>query len=122
MSPLDQALSQNTNLVCKIEVDSGDKKVQVTREVDGGLETLNLSLPSVLTCDLRLNQPRFAKLQDIMKARKKTIEKKTPEELGVDISARLETMQVEEPPVRQAGIKVTTVQDLVDKLKKQGML
>jgi electron transfer flavoprotein beta subunit len=106
----------------KIELDSGAKKVVVTREVDGGLETLNLSLPSVLTCDLRLNQPRFAKLQDIMKARKKPIEKKTPEELGVDVAPRLETVQVDEPPVRQAGIKVTTVQDLVDKLKKQGML
>ncbi len=106
----------------QIELDNGAKKVVVTREVDGGLETLNLSLPSVLTCDLRLNQPRFAKLQDIMKARKKPIEKKTPEELGVDVAPRLETVQVEEPPVRQAGIKVTTVQDLVDKLKKQGML
>jgi len=106
----------------KVEVKSEEKKLHVTREVDSGLETLSLSLPSVISADLRLNQPRFAKLQNIMKARKMTIEKFTPEELGVDITPRLKVLSVTDPPTRKAGIKVGSVKELVEKLKKEGVL
>ena len=92
---------------------------KVTREIDGGLETLNIKLPSVITTDLRLNTPRYASLPNIMKAKKKTIDTVTPEELEIDVTNRLSTIKVVEPPTREAGVKVDTVQELVDKLKNE---
>ncbi|HVJ33691.1 MAG TPA: electron transfer flavoprotein subunit beta/FixA family protein [Terriglobia bacterium] len=91
----------------------------VTREVDGGLETITVKLPFVLTTDLRLNEPRYASLPNIMKAKKKPIDTLTPEQLGVDIAPRLKTLKVTEPPKRQAGIKVKSVAELVDKLRNE---
>ena len=96
-----------------------DGKTTVVREVDGGLETVELKLPAVVTTDLRLNEPRYASLPNIMKAKKKPIDEKTPEEFGVDIAPRLKTLSVEEPPKRKAGIKVPDVATLVDKLKTE---
>jgi electron transfer flavoprotein beta subunit len=93
--------------------------IQVTREVDGGLETVALKLPAVVTTDLRLNEPRYASLPNIMKAKKKTIDKLTPAELGVDIAPRLVTLKVEEPPKRSAGVKVKDVAELVEKLRRE---
>ncbi|MDP9126992.1 MAG: electron transfer flavoprotein subunit beta/FixA family protein [Pseudomonadota bacterium] len=101
----------------KVEV-VGDR-VQVTREVDGGLETLDLKVPAVVTTDLRLNEPRYASLPNIMKAKKKPIEMMTPAELGVDFSPRLAVLQVAEPPKRKGGIKVADVAALVDKLRNE---
>ncbi len=97
----------------------GDGNVQVTREIDGGLETVELTLPAVVTSDLRLNEPRYAKLPNIMKAKKKPLETVTPDDLGVDISPRLQTLKVAEPPVRQGGVKVADVDALIDKLKNE---
>ncbi len=94
-----------------------DGAVQVTREVDGGLETLRLQLPAVVTTDLRLNEPRYVTLPNIMKAKKKPLETLTPAALGVDVTPRLRTLKVEEPPRRSAGIKVPDVATLVAKLK-----
>jgi electron transfer flavoprotein beta subunit len=91
--------------------------ISVTREVDGGLETLKLSLPAVVTTDLRLNEPRYVTLPNIMKAKKKPLEVLTPEALGVDVTPRIKTLKVSEPPKRSAGIKVPDVATLVDKLK-----
>jgi electron transfer flavoprotein beta subunit len=96
-----------------------DGRAQVTREVDGGLETVSIRLPAVVTTDLRLNEPRYVTLPNIMKAKKKTLDVLKPAELGVDVSPRLKTLKVEEPPVRKAGIKVADVQALVDKLKNE---
>ncbi|WP_341915233.1 electron transfer flavoprotein subunit beta/FixA family protein [Ferrovibrio terrae] len=96
-----------------------DGKTTVVREVDGGLETVELKLPAVVTTDLRLNEPRYASLPNIMKAKKKPIEEKTPEDFGVDIAPRLKTLSVEEPPKRKAGIKVPDVATLVQKLKTE---
>jgi len=101
----------------KIEV--GASTVTVTREIDGGLETVALKLPTLITSDLRLNEPRFVKLPNIMKAKKKPLEVLKPADLGVDIAPRLITLKVQEPPKRQAGIKVDTVATLVDKLHKE---
>ncbi|MDS4027152.1 MAG: electron transfer flavoprotein subunit beta/FixA family protein [Candidatus Contendobacter sp.] len=101
----------------KIEVGAG--AVTVTREIDGGLETVALKLPTLITSDLRLNEPRFVKLPNIMKAKKKPLEVLKPADLGVDIAPRLITLKVQEPPKRQAGIKVDTVATLVDKLHKE---
>jgi len=97
----------------------GDNKAQVTREVDGGLETVEIRLPAVITTDLRLNEPRYASLPNIMKAKKKLIEAKTPEALGVDPTPRLKTLKVDEPPRRQGGRKVGSVAELVDKLMNE---
>ena len=96
----------------------GDRLL-VTREVDGGLETINLKLPAVVTTDLRLNEPRYASLPNIMKAKKKPIEQLTPEALGVDVTPRLVTLKVEEPSKRQGGRKVASVAELVDKLRNE---
>jgi len=96
-----------------------DGKATVTREVDGGLETIALSLPAVITTDLRLNEPRYVTLPNIMKAKKKTIDVVKPEDLGVDITPRLKTLKVEDPPKRSAGILVADVAALVDKLKNE---
>ena len=93
--------------------------VEVTREIDGGLERVALSLPAVVTTDLRLNEPRYASLPNIMKAKKKPIDSLTPADLGVDPAPRLVTVKVEEPPVRKAGIKVGSVAELVSKLKTE---
>ena len=101
----------------KVEV-AGDK-VSVTREVDGGLEALSLSLPAVITSDLRLNEPRYVTLPNIMKAKKKQLDTVKPEDLGVDVKPRLKTLMVAEPPKRGAGIKVPDVATLVDKLKNE---
>jgi len=96
----------------------GDRLL-VTREVDGGLETVNLKLPAVVTTDLRLNEPRYASLPNIMKAKKKPIEQLTPEALGIDVTPRLITLKVEEPAKRQGGRKVASVAELVDKLRNE---
>jgi electron transfer flavoprotein beta subunit len=101
----------------KVEV-AGDK-VNVTREVDGGLETISLSVPAVITTDLRLNEPRYVTLPNIMKAKKKQLDTFKPEDLGVDVKPRLKTLKVSEPPKRGAGIKVPDVATLVDKLKNE---
>jgi electron transfer flavoprotein beta subunit len=95
------------------------EEATVTREVDGGLETVALKLPAIVTTDLRLNEPRYASLPNIMKARKKPIETLKPEDLGVDPAPRLQIVRVEEPPRRQAGAKVASVAELVDKLKTE---
>ncbi len=96
-----------------------DGKASVTREVDGGLETIALSLPAVITTDLRLNEPRYVTLPNIMKAKKKPLEIVKPEDLGVDIAPRLKTLKVEEPPKRTAGVMVADVAALVEKLKNE---
>ena len=98
---------------------NGDGSANVTREVDGGLETITAKLPLVLTTDLRLNEPRYASLPNIMKAKKKPIDALTPEQLGVDPSPRLKTLKVAEPPKRQAGVKVKSVAELVEKLRNE---
>jgi electron transfer flavoprotein beta subunit len=104
----------------KIEKDGA--RLKVTREVDGGLQTVSLALPAIVTVDLRLNEPRFASLPNIMKAKKKEIAEKTPEDYGVDITPRLSVVKVTEPPVRQAGEKVADVATLVSKLKAAGVI
>ncbi len=101
----------------KIEI--ADGKAIVTREVDGGLETDEITLPAVITTDLRLNEPRYASLPNIMKAKKKPLETVTAADLGVDATPRLKILKVAEPPKRVAGVKVATVQELVDKLKNE---
>ena len=101
----------------KVTIENG--KAIVTREVDGGLETINLSLPAVITADLRLNEPRYVTLPNIMKAKKKPLDIVRPEELDVDISPRLKTLRVDEPPKRVAGIMVANVEELVEKLKNE---
>jgi len=102
----------------KVELDSD--AVTVTREVDGGLETVKLGLPAIVTTDLRLNEPRFAKLPNIMKAKKKPLDTKSPADYGVDTAPRLKTLKVTEPPVREAGEIVPDVDTLVAKLKVMG--
>ncbi len=97
---------------------AGDR-VNVTREVDGGLETLSMSMPAVITVDLRLNEPRYVTLPNIMKAKKKPIEQSAPADWGVDVGSRLKLLKVEDPPVRKAGIKVPDVATLVDKLRSE---
>ncbi len=101
----------------KLEI--GEGSLKVTREVDGGLETLELKTPAVITTDLRLNEPRYAKLPDIMKAKKKDLEVITPADLGVDPAPRLEIVKVAEPPARQGGGKVADVDELIDKLRNE---
>ncbi len=96
--------------------------VDVTREVDGGLETIKLNMPAIVTTDLRLNEPRYASLPNIMKAKRKPIDEKTPADYGVDMALRLETLSVEEPAGRQAGIIVASVEELVAKLKEKGAI
>ena len=100
--------------VSKIEIQ--DNGFQVVREVDGGLETIMLSRPAVITVDLRLNEPRYASLPNIMKARKKPIESLTPEDLGVDVTPRVNVLEVNEPPARQAGVRVQSAVELIEKL------
>lgn len=99
-----------------------DGKVEVTREVDGGLETLSLELPAIVTTDLRLNEPRYASLPNIMKAKRKEIAEKTPGDYGVDMTPRLTSVKVEAPAKREAGIKVESVAELLGKLKEEGVI
>ena len=101
----------------KIEVK--EKSLEVTREIDEGLETIEINVPAIVTCDLRLNEPRYASLPNIMKAKKKPIEQISAADLGVDTAPRVEQIKVEEPPKRKAGIKVTNVAELVQKLKNE---
>ncbi|MDO6460101.1 electron transfer flavoprotein subunit beta/FixA family protein [Granulosicoccaceae sp. 1_MG-2023] len=101
----------------KVEV--GEGKAQVTREIDGGLETIEVTLPAVITTDLRLNEPRYAKLPNIMKAKKKPLDVIPVADTGVDVTPRLEVLEVNEPQARSAGIKVSSVDELVDKLKNE---
>ncbi len=101
------------------KVSIADGKAQVTREVDGGLETVSIALPAVVTTDLRLNEPRYVTLPNIMKAKKKQLDIIKPDDLGIDITPRLKTIRVEEPPKRSAGIKVPDVATLIDKLKNE---
>jgi electron transfer flavoprotein beta subunit len=101
----------------KIEIK--DKTLEVTREVDEGLETIEVNVPAIVTCDLRLNEPRYASLPNIMKAKKKPLEILTTADLGVDTTPRVQQIKVEEPPKRKAGIKVTSVAELVNKLKNE---
>ncbi len=103
----------------KVEVEG--ENVKVTREVDGGLETVSLKLPAIVTTDLRLNEPRYASLPNIMKAKSKPLAQKTPADYGVDVSPRLKTLKVAEPPKRTAGVKVADVDELVAKLKALGV-
>jgi electron transfer flavoprotein beta subunit len=103
----------------KVEVDGSD--LSVTREVDGGLETVKLQTPAIVTTDLRLNEPRYASLPNIMKAKSKPLANKTPADYGVDTAPRLETLKVTEPAKRQAGAKVGSVDELVEKLKALGV-
>jgi len=96
-----------------------DKTMEIVREIDEGLETLEINLPAVVTCDLRLNEPRFASLPNIMKAKKKTIDQMNAKDLGIDITNRIQQIKVEEPPKRKGGIKVSSVAELVSKLKNE---
>jgi electron transfer flavoprotein beta subunit len=104
------------------KVEPAADKVSVTREIDGGLETVELKLPAIVTTDLRLNEPRYASLPNIMKAKAKPIANKTPDDYGVDVTPRLTTLKVTEPPKRSAGIKVKTVDELIEKLKTAGAI
>ena len=104
----------------KLEIDGG--KARVTREVDGGLQTIEVSLPAIVTADLRLNEPRYASLPNIMKAKKKPLDEKTAADYGVDVSPRLEVVKTREPEGRKAGIKVASVDELVGKLKEAGVI
>jgi len=101
----------------KLDVMNGS--MHVTREVDGGLQTVAMNLPAVVTTDLRLNEPRYASLPNIMKAKKKPLEEMTPADLGVDLAQRLKVLKTTEPPERQGGVKVETVQELIDKLRNE---
>jgi electron transfer flavoprotein beta subunit len=101
----------------KVEL-AGDR-ARVTREVDGGLQTVELKMPAIVTADLRLNEPRYASLPNIMKAKKKPLAEKVPADFGADVSPRLEVLKTEEPGGRKAGVKVKTVAELVDKLKNE---
>lgn len=104
------------------EVATEEGSVNVTREIDGGLETVKLNLPAVITTDLRLNEPRYASLPNIMKAKRKPIDIKTAGDFGVDMGTRLTVLKVEEPPKREAGIMVESVEELVGKLKEKGVI
>ena len=104
-------------LASKIEIDG--EKIKVTREIDGGLQTINLNMPAIITTDLRLNEPRYASLPNIMKAKKKPIDQKSPSDYGVDTAPRVKVLKVIEPPKRQAGIKVENIGELVEKLKNE---
>ena len=101
------------------KIDVKDKSLQVTREVDEGLETIEVNIPAIVTCDLRLNEPRYASLPNIMKAKKKPLDQMSATDLGVDTKPRIEQIKVEEPPKRKAGIKVANVAELVNKLKNE---
>ncbi|MBB2754016.1 UNVERIFIED_ORG: electron transfer flavoprotein beta subunit [Rhizobium aethiopicum] len=113
--------SAQATFASKIEIETSGSggKAQVTREVDGGLQTIEIKLPAVITSDLRLNEPRYASLPNIMKAKKKPLDKKAPSDFGVSTSPRLKVLKTEEPSGRKAGVKVKSVAELVDKLKNE---
>jgi electron transfer flavoprotein beta subunit len=113
------ALADLPQVTCASKVEVADGKASVTREVDGGAETLSVTLPAVITADLRLNEPRYVTLPNIMKAKKKPLEILKPADLGVDVAPRIKTLKVSEPPKRSAGIKVPDVATLVAKLKNE---
>ena len=96
-----------------------EDKISVRREIDGGIQTVRLKMPAVVTADLRLNEPRYVKLPNIMKAKKKPLDTKSPEQLGVDVSRKLTLMRVEEPAAREGGVKVEDVAALIDKLRNE---
>jgi electron transfer flavoprotein beta subunit len=104
----------------KVEIKDGS--ANITREVDGGLQTINVKLPAVVTSDLRLNEPRYASLPNIMKAKKKPLDKNTPADYGVDVTPRLKVVKTEEPSGRKSGVKVKSVGELVEKLKSAGII
>ncbi|APY13953.1 Electron transfer flavoprotein subunit beta [Brucella sp. NF 2653] len=104
------------------KVELGEGSAKVTREVDGGLQTIDVKLPAIVTVDLRLNQPRYASLPNIMKAKKKPLDEKSPADFGADIAPRLKVLKTEEPGGRKAGVKVGSVAELVEKLKADGVL
>lgn len=104
------------------KVDKDDDGLTVMREIDGGMETIKVKLPAVISADLRLNEPRYATLPNIMKAKKKPMEKKTPADFGVELTPHFDVISVEDPPVREAGAKVADVDELVDRLKKLGRI
>lgn len=116
------ALLERPQATSASEVNVEGDRVKVTREIDGGLETIDIKLPCVLTTDLRLNEPRFATLPNIMKAKKKKLDKKPVKDMGIDISPRIEILETVDPPVREAGIVVEDVDALVGKLKEQGFV
>jgi len=101
------------------KIDVKDGKLEVVREIDEGLETIEINTPAIVTCDLRLNEPRYASLPNIMKAKKKPIEQMNASDLGVDVAPKIQQIKVEEPPKRKAGIKVSSVAELVQKLKNE---
>ena len=101
------------------KIDIKENKLEIIREIDEGLETIEVNVPAVVTCDLRLNEPRYASLPNIMKAKKKPIDQMTAADLGVDATPRVQQIKVEEPPKRKAGIKVSSVAELVQKLKNE---
>ncbi len=113
------ALADLPQVTCASKIEVVDGKANITREVDGGTETLSVTLPAVMTADLRLNEPRYVTLPNIMKAKKKPLEILKPADLGVDVTPRIKTLKVTEPPKRGAGIKVPDVATLVDKLKNE---
>jgi len=113
------ALADLPQVTCASKVEVADGKATITREIDGGLETLAVTLPAVMTADLRLNEPRYVTLPNIMKAKKKPLETLKPEDLGVNVAPRLKTLKVTEPPKRSAGVKVPDVATLVAKLKTE---
>jgi len=102
---------------CEIEIT--DEGLKVSREVDGGIQTVRLTMPAIITSDLRLNEPRYVKLPNIMKAKKKPLDIMSPDELGVDITPRLTIVKVSEPPAREEGVKVADVNELVEKLRNE---
>eukprot|EP01095_Lingulamoeba_sp_RSL-Kostka_P006283 TRINITY_DN1968_c0_g1_i1.p1 TRINITY_DN1968_c0_g1~~TRINITY_DN1968_c0_g1_i1.p1 ORF type:complete len:252 (-),score=110.60 TRINITY_DN1968_c0_g1_i1:104-859(-) len=106
----------------ELNINDDGNTIDVTREIDGGLETINLPIPSIVTVDLRLNEPRYATLPNIIKAKRKKIDTKTVEDLGITLNPRLESIKVEAPPVREAGIKVKDVDELIGHLKDKGFL
>ncbi|KAI8608734.1 hypothetical protein BC830DRAFT_1071706, partial [Chytriomyces sp. MP71] len=106
----------------KVELAADNKKINVVREIDGGLETLSSTLPAIITADLRLNEPRYATLPNIMKAKKKPLEKTTPKDLGVEFEGKLSTISVAEPAKRAGGVKVESVDELISKLKEKGLI
>ena len=107
---------------CASQLVVADGKASVTREIDGGLETIEITLPALVTADLRLNEPRYATLPNIMKAKKKPLTVATPDELGVDVAPRLTTLAMSEPPKRAAGVRLANVAELVEKLKEVGVV
>jgi len=113
------ALADLPQVTCASKIEVAEGKATITREIDGGLETLSVTLPAVMTADLRLNEPRYVTLPNIMKAKKKPLETLKPEDLGVNVAPRIKTLKVTEPPKRSAGIKVPDVATLIAKLKTE---